>query len=93
MLQQRPPGRKNPIDAACCAWLNRGMTEDMNPDLLDLIVCPFTKTPLVYDKAKSELISPKAGLAFPVRDGIPMLCSDAARRLTSDEQDALERKR
>lgn len=68
------------------------MTDTINPDLLDLIVCPFTKAPLVYDKDKAELISVKAGLAFPIRDGIPMLCSDAARHLTSEEQDALERK-
>jgi hypothetical protein len=68
------------------------MTDEINPDLLDLIVCPFTKAPLIYDKKNAELISAKAGLAFPIRDGIPMLCSDAARQLTSDEQDALERK-
>lgn len=68
------------------------MTYEINPDLLDLIVCPFTKAPLIYDKERAELISAKAGLAFPIRDGIPMLCRDAARQLTSDEQDALERK-
>lgn len=65
----------------------------MNPELLDLLVCPFTKTPLTYDKVKAELISPKAGLAFPIRDGIPMLCADAARHLTADEQDSLETKK
>lgn len=69
------------------------MTLEMNPQLLDLLVCPFTKTALTYDKAKSELISPKAGLAFPIRDGIPMLCTDAARQLTPDEQNALEKTR
>lgn len=68
------------------------MTDDLNPALLDLLVCPYTKAPLVYDKDKAELLSPKAGLAFPIRDGIPMLCSDAARPLTPDEEDALERK-
>jgi len=66
------------------------MTDDINPALLDVLVCPFTKTALTYNKRTQELFSVKAGLAFPIRDGIPMLCSDAARQLTPEEQDAID---
>ncbi|MEM6680734.1 MAG: Trm112 family protein [Pseudomonadota bacterium] len=69
------------------------MADEINPALLDMLVCPFTKSALTYDKANGELISPRAGLAFPIRDGIPMLCSDAARQLTDAEQDALDAQR
>ena len=56
------------------------MTE-VDPKLLEVLVCPLTKTPLVYDKKAKELISKKAGLAFPVRDGIPVMLVDEARKL------------
>lgn len=49
--------------------------------LLDILVCPVTKQPLEYDKDKQELLSKTAGLAFPVRDGIPIMLPDQARRL------------
>ncbi|MBS0961162.1 MULTISPECIES: Trm112 family protein [Acetobacter] len=49
--------------------------------LLSLLVCPVTKSPLIYDSLTNELISEKAGLAFPVRDGIPVMLPDEARRL------------
>ncbi|MBP01863.1 MAG: hypothetical protein CMM25_03500 [Rhodospirillaceae bacterium] len=48
--------------------------------LLDILVCPVTKQPLEYDKDKQELLSKTAGLAFPVRDGIPIMLPDQARR-------------
>ena len=54
---------------------------DVDPNLLEILVCPLTKTPLVYDRERQELISRKAGLAFPVRDGIPIMFVDEARRL------------
>ncbi|MCH4089710.1 Trm112 family protein [Acetobacter sp.] len=49
--------------------------------LLSLLVCPVTKGPLVYDREASELISERAGLAFPVRDGIPVMLPEEARKL------------
>ena len=48
--------------------------------LLDILVCPVTKQPLEYDKDKQEQLSKTAGLAFPVRDGIPIMLPDQARR-------------
>ncbi|MGC6476020.1 MAG: Trm112 family protein [Parvibaculales bacterium] len=53
----------------------------INPSLLDILVCPLTHQPLKYDKKKNELVSEKAKLAFPVRDGIPILLADEARAL------------
>ncbi len=53
--------------------------------LLDILVCPVTKGPLIYDKQTSELISKSARLAYPVRDGIPIMLEDEARPLSEDE--------
>ncbi|HQT83755.1 MULTISPECIES: Trm112 family protein [Acidiphilium] len=53
----------------------------IDPKLLEVLVCPLTKGPLVYDRANSELISERAGLAFPIRDGIPIMLIDEARKL------------
>ena len=53
----------------------------VDPRLLEILVCPLTKGPLEYDRAANELISRKAGLAYPVRDGIPIMLPDEARRL------------
>lgn len=58
-----------------------------DPKLLELLVCPLTHTPLVYDAARQELISRAAGLAYPIRNGVPMMTADAAREL-GDEGDA-----
>lgn len=52
-----------------------------DPKLLELLVCPLTKLPLRYDAKKQELISEKAGLAYPIRDGIPVMLIDEARKL------------
>lgn len=52
-----------------------------DPRLLELLVCPLTKTRLEYDAANQELISRAAGVAFPIRNGVPLLIEDAARRL------------
>lgn len=57
----------------------------MNPKLLEILVCPVTKGPLVYDKQKQELVSKGARLAYPVRDGIPVMLEDEARRLEERE--------
>ena len=59
---------------------------DIDPKLLEILVCPLTKGPLVYDHEKQELISQKAGLAYPIRDGIPIMLADEARELADTEQ-------
>lgn len=57
----------------------------MDPKLLEILVCPVTKGPLVYDKERQELISKSARLAYPIRDGIPVMLEDEARKLTPEE--------
>lgn len=57
------------------------MSEKLDPAILEILVCPVTRGPLHYDAAAGELISKEAGLAFPVRDGIPIMLPDEARRL------------
>lgn len=56
----------------------------VDPKLLDILVCPLTKGPLRYDSDAQELISDKAGLAYPIRDGIPIMLVDEARPLDPD---------
>lgn len=56
-------------------------TKKADPKLLEILVCPLTKAPLEYDAEKQELISRQAGLAFPIRDGIPIMLPDMARKL------------
>ncbi len=58
-----------------------GTGEAIDPWLLSILVCPVTRTPLTYDSAADELVSEAAGLAFPVRRGVPVLLVDAARPL------------
>ena len=53
----------------------------VDPKLLELLVCPLTKAPLEYDAEAQELISRQAGLAYPIRDGIPIMLPDEARPL------------
>jgi len=59
----------------------------MDKRLLDILVCPVTKGPLIYDKAREELISRSARLAYPIRDGIPVMLEDEARALGDEELD------
>ena len=54
----------------------------VDPRLLELLVCPLTKEPLEYDSAREELISRSAKLAYPIRDGIPIMLPEEARSLT-----------
>ena len=61
---------------------------ELDPKLLEILVCPLTKGPLIYDRAAQELVSPRAGLAYPIRDGIPIMLVDEARRLRDDEMPA-----
>ena len=56
----------------------------MKPGLLELLVCPVTRTKLRYDEASQELISEEAGLAYPIRDGIPVMIVEEARRLDGE---------
>ena len=58
---------------------------EIDPKLLEILVCPLTKAPLRYDRAAQELISEEAGLAYPIRDGIPIMLVDEARPLREDE--------
>lgn len=55
-----------------------------DPRLLELLVCPVTKTRLQYDAARQELISKAAGLAYPIRDGIPIMLPDEAREISRE---------
>ncbi len=54
---------------------------EIDPKLLEILVCPLTKSTLRYDREHQELISDKAGLAFPIRDGIPIMLVDEAREI------------
>jgi uncharacterized protein len=58
----------------------------LDPKLLEILVCPLTKAPLRYDRVRQELVSDKAGLAYPIRDGIPIMLVDEARSLAEDEK-------
>ena len=58
----------------------------MDAKLLQILVCPVTKGPLIYNKTTNELISKSARLAYPVRDGIPVLLEDEARKLEDGEE-------
>jgi len=53
----------------------------LDPRLLEILVCPVTKGPLTYDRDNNELISAKAALAYPIRDGIPIMLPDEARKI------------
>lgn len=61
------------------------MNTNMDTKLLELLVCPVTKGPLEYDRARQELISRSARLAYPVRDGMPVMLETEARTLTDEE--------
>jgi uncharacterized protein YbaR (Trm112 family) len=65
----------------------------MDAKLLDILVCPVTKGALIYDKPNQELISVQAGLAYPIKDDIPVMLEDEARRLTPEEIEAWRAKR
>jgi uncharacterized protein YbaR (Trm112 family) len=59
---------------------------DVDPRLLEILVCPLTKAPLRYERAAQELVSVEAGIAYPIRDGIPIMLVDEARPLGDDEK-------
>lgn len=60
----------------------------MDPRLLEILVCPVTKGPLRYDRQRQELVSQSAGLAYPIRDAIPIMLESEARRLDDDERES-----
>jgi len=61
---------------------------EIDPKLLEILVCPLTKAPLRYDREAQELVSDEARLAYPIRDGIPIMLVDEARMLRDDEKPA-----
>jgi uncharacterized protein YbaR (Trm112 family) len=65
----------------------------MDAKLLDILVCPVTKGALIYDKAKQELISVQAGLAYPIKDDIPVMLEEEARPLSPEEIEAWRKKK
>jgi uncharacterized protein YbaR (Trm112 family) len=76
---QQPPS----TDQAAAA------SERVDPRLLELLVCPRTKASLIYDEATQELISRAAGLAYPIRQGIPVMLEEEARQLSDAELNLL----
>jgi uncharacterized protein len=64
----------------------------MDPKLLELLVCPVTKGHLDYDREHQELLSRSARLAYPIRDGIPVLLEEEARTLSEDELERLPKR-
>jgi uncharacterized protein YbaR (Trm112 family) len=61
------------------------LQNDVDPRLLEVLVCPLSHGPLDYDRQKGELISRKAGLAYPIRDGVPVMLVEEARTLDEGE--------
>lgn len=61
------------------------MSQKIDPKLLEILVCPMTKVPLRYDEKAQELVSDQAGLAYPIRDGIPVMLPDEARQMNDNE--------
>lgn len=74
------PIAAQPADAVE-ADLTSPVSQPVDPRLLEILVCPLSKQPLVYDRAHDELISRAAGLAYPIRGGIPIMLPDEARPL------------
>ncbi len=74
---------KCPYNSRLFFPLDRFMIDEK---LLSILVCPVSKAPLEYDKEKDELVCKASGLAYPVRDGIPVMLESEARQLTADEK-------
>jgi len=75
------PGRR-----VRCPSTDKAARMEPDPKLLEILVCPVTRTTLVYDREKQELISRQAGLAYPIRGGVPIMMRDEARELTDEER-------
>ena len=63
--------------------------EEADPALLQILVCPVTKQPLAYDREAQELVSKAAGLAYPIRNGIPIMLPEEARKLGDEDKPAV----
>ncbi len=63
------------------------LKNSIDPKLLEILVCPLTKGPLVFDRENQELISNNAGLAYPIREGVPIMLIDEARQISSTVSD------
>ena len=61
-----------------------------DPKLLEILICPLPRTTLRYDAERQELVSRAAGLAYPIRDGVPIMLASEARELTDEERDGLK---
>ncbi len=61
------------------------MSQDVDPRLLEILVCPLTQGPLDYDRVNAELVSKRARLAYPIRDGVPIMLPEEARELGEAE--------
>jgi uncharacterized protein len=59
---------------------------DIDPKLLEILVCPVTKGPLIYNRERQELVSKLAGLAYPIRNGVPIMLAGEARELSEEER-------
>ncbi|MBI1237899.1 MAG: Trm112 family protein [Alphaproteobacteria bacterium] len=59
---------------------------ELDPKLLEILVCPVTRATLIYDREKQELVSKAAGLAYPIREGIPIMLPEEARELSDAER-------
>ena len=71
--------------------LERSMSNNkstVDPKLLEILVCPLTKSPLSYNHQTQELISEQAGLAYPIRDGIPIMLIDEARQIGNEDENS-----
>ena len=66
-------------------WWRSSRKDCVDSKLLEMLVCPVTKGPLVYDRQRQELVSKSARLAYPIRDGIPVMLEEEARRLEPAE--------
>ena len=77
-----PAAARGGRSGACRPWWR---TRSVDSKLLEMLVCPVTKGPLIYDREKQELISKSARLAYPIRDGIPVMLEEEARKLTPAE--------
>ena len=71
---------------------DKGDAKRVDSRLLEILVCPRTKTSLLYDESRQELISRAARLAYPIRDGIPIMLEEEARQLDEEELRALARR-
>ncbi len=63
------------------------MTETIDKKLLSILVCPVSKAPLIYERDNAELVCPASGLAYPIRDGIPVMLESEARQITLEEKE------